>query len=314
MAKLYQTPVYFNTYKDFIPDFEHFSEVQSTLPPVYIKKNSLKCTQNEFDQLLKRHVEDGAFESYVKVKWVDDCYQINAPRSIVGGLWEHHVGLFYMLGASSLVPVMALDPKPGEVILDMCAAPGGKTFLIAEKMNDSGGLIANEPSNARRRILKSTLDRMGVSNTQCTNFYGEKIPDIGLFDKILLDGPCSGEGSLRGSWSKAFDYNRNDEYRNTLHRSQRKLLNRAVELLKPGGRLVYSTCTYDPEENEVQINDFLTKHSTISLVEVEIEGPWEDGITHFNTKDLHSSINLTKRIYPHRFNSWGFFFATFIKQ
>ncbi|PIP88568.1 MAG: hypothetical protein COW01_13595 [Bdellovibrionales bacterium CG12_big_fil_rev_8_21_14_0_65_38_15] len=314
MAKPYLSPVYFSTYKDFIPDFDQFMQVQASLAPVFVKRNSLKCSEAEFNQFLDRHLKDGAFESVKKVNWVEDCFEINAPRAIVGGLWEHHIGLYYMLGASSFIPVKALDPKPNEVILDMCAAPGGKSFLIAEKMNDTGVLIANEPSNARRRILKSSLDRMGVTNTQCTNFYGEKIPDIGLFDKILLDGPCSGEGSLRGTWSRAFDYNRNDEYRNTLQRSQRKLLDRSTDLLKPGGRLVYSTCTYDPEENEMQVDGFLKRHSSMSLIEMNIDGPWEDGIHQFKETTFNPTIKLTKRIYPHRFNSWGFFFATFVKQ
>lgn len=314
MARPYQLPVYFNTYSNFIPDFEEFCQSQSTLPPVFIKRNSLKCNEDEFDQFLKRRVADGAFSSFNKFSWVQNCYQIDAPRSVVGGLWEHHIGLYYMLGASSLLPVMALDPRPHEKVLDMCAAPGGKSFLIAEMMKDTGVLMANEPSHLRRRILKATLDRIGVTNTQCTSFYGEKIPTIGPFDRILLDGPCSAEGSLRGSWSKTFDYNRNDEFRNSLHRVQRKLLDRAVELLRPGGRLVYSTCTYDPAENELQVDAALKRHSCLRLIDADINGPWVDGLTTYQNESLATCLKLTKRIYPHRFNSWGFFLATFVKQ
>ncbi len=314
MNKAYQSPAYFNTYKDFIPDYDLFLRAQSELPPVVIKRNSLKCSIREFESFIKRHLDDGAFTRCIPHEWVYDCYEVEAPKSIIGGLWEHHAGLFYMMGASSLLPVMALDPRPGESILDMCSAPGGKTFLISEKMNDQGVLIANEPSNTRRRVLKSNLDRMGILNAHITSYYGEKIPDIGLFDRILLDGPCSSEGSLRGAWSKNFDYSRNDEYRDSLQRSQKKLLDRAAELLKSKGRLVYSTCTYDPDENEKQVDEFLVRNPMMKLVDSNIKGPWVKGLARFQEENFINDLSYTNRVYPHLFNSWGFFFATFIKQ
>lgn len=314
MTKIYQAPVYFDTYSSFITEYEAFKDIQRTLPPVVIRRNCLKCSEQTFNQFVARQLESGAFEAVTKVELVADCYEVKAARAIVGGLWEHHIGLFYMLGASSVLPVMALAPKPGERILDMCAAPGGKTMLIAQAMNDQGVIIANEPSNARRQVLKSCLDRMGVTNASLANYYAEDFPSTELFDRILLDGPCSAEGSLRGSWSKRFDYKRNNTYREGLQRSQRKILSRAVELLKPGGRLVYSTCTYDPEENEAQVHNLLNQYENIEIVDSEVPGPWRPGIEKWNEYKFNKKVSLANRVLPHCFNSWGFFFATFIKH
>tara|TARA_R110000868_G_scaffold117600_14_gene312485 strand:+ start:24390 stop:25334 length:945 start_codon:yes stop_codon:yes gene_type:complete len=314
MAKPYLNPEYFSTYSEFIPNFDKFCEVQSTLPPVVIRRNKLKCSRPAFESFLKRHVDNGAFKAYRPVSYVEECYEIDAAKAIVGGLLEHHVGLFYIMGASSILPVMALDPKPGEHVLDMSAAPGGKTCLIAQMMNDQGLLVSNEPSHLRRRVLKANLDRMGVSNTFVTSFLGEAFPTSQMFDRILLDGPCSAEGSLRGGWSKSFDYKRNDEYRAGLQRLQLKLLKRSSQLLKTGGRLVYSTCTYDPCENEAQVHAVLNEDKSLSIIDSKLEGPWLPGVTSWQGKDFNQQVCKTFRILPHLYNSWGFFVATFIKQ
>ncbi len=314
MAKAYQNPEYFSTYSEFIPNFDKFCQAQSTPPPVVIRRNQLKCTQAGFDSFLKRHIDNGAFKGFRPADFVDDCYEIDAAKSTVGGLLEHHVGFFYIMGASSVLPVMALDPKEGEQILDMSAAPGGKTCLMAQLMNDRGLLVANEPSHLRRRVLKASLDRMGVSNTFVTSFLGEAFPATHKFDRILLDGPCSAEGSLRGGWSKSFDYERNGEYRAGLQRLQLKLLKRASELLKPGGRLVYSTCTYDPLENEAQVDAILKHDQSLSVFDPGLVGPWQSGLTSWQGRHYNPQVQQTFRVLPHLYNSWGFFVATFIKQ
>lgn len=314
MARPYLNPSYFFDYKQFIPAYDDFLLAQETLPPVVIRRNHLKCSKKIFAEFLERHLNDGAFSAVKKVEFVDDCYEISAPRAILGGMWEHHVGMFYMQGASSVLPVMALAPRPGERVLDLCAAPGGKTALIAEMMQDKGLLVANEPSHARRRILKANIDRMGATNVCFTDHFGEKFPLETKFDCILLDGPCSAEGSLRGTWSKVFDYERNNSYREGLQRTQIKLLNRACELLKDGGRLVYSTCTYDPLENEAQVSKFLDTNKNMEVVSSDLSGPWLDGIDQWQGHIFDSSVKKCKRVYPHKFNSWGFFIATFIKH
>ena len=313
MARAYQSPEYFNTYKDFIPEFDQFLSAQALNPPIVIRRNTLKCSQDVFEAFLDRHIEDGAFKAVKAIEHAPECYEISAEPAVLGGMWEHHVGLFYIMGASSLLPVLALDPKPGESILDMSAAPGGKTCLIAQAMGDSGLIVANEPNNSRRRILKSSLDRMGVSNAFITNYLGEEFPLEKKFDRILLDGPCSAEGSLRGGWSKSFDYQRNDEYRQGLQRLQLKLLKRSVELLKDGGRLVYSTCTYDPLENEVQLDALLKIYPNLKIVDSNTPGPFKSGVVSWQGKKLDSQVLNSQRVYPHFFNSWGFFFATIIK-
>lgn len=314
MARPYQHPSYFDAYQEFIPNYEQFKLSQATLPPVIIRRNRLKCNLEEFEKFLSRRVEDGAIQNFKVFPFVEDCYEIETDKPIIGGVWEHHIGLYYMQGASSVLPVMALAPRPGEKILDMCAAPGGKTGLIAEAMMDQGLLVANEPSHGRRRVLKANLDRMGATNIAITSYYGEEFPGQELFDRILLDGPCSAEGSLRGGWSKAFDYERNETYRHGLRRAQAKLLKRAYELLKPGGTLVYSTCTYDPQENEVQVDEVLKTHPNLDIIDTQFPGPWVDGISSWQGKIFDERVKMSKHVFPHRFNSWGFFFATFIKR
>lgn len=314
VARPYLKPAYFDSYAEFIPDYELFSQFQAKPPVVSIRRNSLKCDEASFAEFLQRRVDSGVFKQVEAIAHVPDCWRIEAERAVVGGLWEHHIGMFYMLGASSVVPVLALNPQPGERILDMCAAPGGKTSMIAQMMQDQGVLVANEPSDGRRRVLKFNLERMGTSNVVFTDYLGEKFPEVEGFDRILLDGPCSAEGSLRGSWSKQFDYDYNRAYRESLQRAQAKLLRRACDLLRPGGRLVYATCTYDPHENEEQVDALLRERRELTLICPQLPGAWNEGITHWQGRDYLPEIKNCKRIYPHRFDSWGFFFATFIKR
>src|SRR5690606_11377533 len=115
MAREYQHPQYFEYYREFIPDYDQFVLAQKLSAPVHVRRNLLKCSVETFENFLNRHISDGAFATYKKITEVPDCYEIQSDRPVVGGLWEHHIGLYYMQGASSLLPVMALDPKPHEL-------------------------------------------------------------------------------------------------------------------------------------------------------------------------------------------------------
>ncbi len=209
-------------------------------------------------------------------------------------------GAIYLQNESSWVPVVALKPHPGEKVLDICAAPGGKTSHIAALMHNKGTLVAND--NSRRRLMKlqQNLARLHIT-AEYSLHDGAKLSKSfpeNSFDKILLDAPCSGEGLINlvqqktlESWSVA--------HIRRLSHLQKQLIIEAWKLLKPGGRLVYSTCTMAPEEDEIVVNHLLKRNKDAIIVPLEI--PREavrSGITKWNGRELHPSLTLTMRLLP----------------
>lgn len=177
-------------------------------------------------------------------------------------------GKIYIQNAASWLPVLALDPQPGETILDMCAAPGGKTSHIAQTAKNGTFIYANDNSRPRLHKLQANLKRLGVENTTFTLHDATRLTshfDVEYFDKILLDAPCSGEGMMTLSNRKDFE-SWSVAHIKRLQKLQKKLIVQAWHLLKPGGTLVYSTCTMAPEENEAVI-DYLLRHNEDVKVE-----------------------------------------------
>ena len=168
--------------------------------------------------------------------------------------------------------VALLDPQPGEKICDLCAAPGGKTTQIAGRMMGEGFLLCNEINPKRARILGQNIERMGVANALVTNEHPQRLADkyAGFFDRVLIDAPCSGEGMFRKEESAVTDWSQ--ETVEMCARRQAEILHSGAQLLKPGGRLVYSTCTFAPEENEQAIENFLHAHP--EFVREPVEAPW----------------------------------------
>lgn len=176
-------------------------------------------------------------------------------------------GSVYVQNAASWLPVLALDPMPGEIILDMCAAPGGKTSHIAAMANDSARITANDNSKPRLVKLQKNLDTLGVKNVDYMLYdatkLSQKVPDT--YDAILLDAPCSGEGMMNIEDSRSFE-TWSVAHIKRLQQLQKRLIVEAWKLLKPGGRLIYSTCTMAPEENEAVI-DYLLRHNDNATIE-----------------------------------------------
>ncbi len=172
----------------------------------------------------------------------------------------HEAGVYYLQEASAMAPVGLLDPQPGEWICDLCAAPGGKTTQIAGRMEGRGFLVCNEINPKRARILSRNIERMGVSNALVTNEHPEKLAQRlpGAFDRVLVDAPCSGEGMFRKEEAAVTDWS--PETVEMCARRQREILHSAARLVRPGGRLVYSTCTFAPQENEETVAAFLAEH------------------------------------------------------
>ena len=212
----------------------------------------------------------------------------------------HEAGVYYLQEASAMSAVALLDPQPGERVCDLCAAPGGKTTQIAGKMAGEGFLLCNEINPKRAKILSRNIERMGVANALVTNEHparlAEKYP--GFFDRVLIDAPCSGEGMFRKEEAAVTDWS--PETVEMCARRQGEILQSGAELVAPGGRLVYSTCTFAPEENEQAIENFLQNHPEFTLEDVD--APW---FTKVNTGMF--------RLWPHKLLGEGHFVAVLRK-
>ena len=184
----------------------------------------------------------------------------------------HEAGVYYLQEASAMAPVQLLDPKPGERVCDLCAAPGGKTTQIAGRMLGEGFLLCNEINPKRAKILSRNIERMGVANALVTNEHPQRLADRleGYFDRVLIDAPCSGEGMFRKEEAAVTDWSQ--ETVEMCARRQAEILDSGAQLVRPGGRLVYSTCTFAPEENEMTIEAFLQRHPEFSLENAA--APW----------------------------------------
>ncbi len=220
----------------------------------------------------------------------------------------HHpfywAGLYYLQDASAMAPAEMLTIEAGDIVLDGCCAPGGKALKLANKLVDTGLLVANDLSFSRQKATLRNLERAGITNSYVTAFdLLAESRFTGFFDKILLDVPCSGEGMFRKSPELITSWLQKDsEYYAPL---QKRLLAKGVEMLRDGGRLVYSTCTFDPRENEEVILDCLNSHPEIELLPLPYQG-FEPGV-------LKGTENCG-RLYPHKLAGEGQFVALLRKK
>lgn len=223
----------------------------------------------------------------------------------------YHAGLYYIQEPSAMFPATVIDAKPGEYILDLCAAPGGKTIQMAAGMEGKGLLVVNDINFERTKTLIKNIELFGVRNSIVTNENPEKLafkfPEF--FDKILVDAPCSGEGMLRRDENAAKSL---EKYNSKICSNiQSNILENAYKMLRPGGMLVYSTCTFSPEENEIMINLFLDKFSDCKLIDIIKIAGIEDGRPKW--ADGNDELLKTARLWPHRLEGEGHF-AALIKK
>jgi NOL1/NOP2/sun family putative RNA methylase len=295
----------FERYREMIPDFKDFLDALRQPPPIFVRVNTLKIGPETFKTLMSNrgyrmepvdHLE-GAFR----------LREVEKPGSTL----EYLLGYFHVQGLTSMLPARILAPEPEEIILDLCSAPGGKVTQMAQLMGGRGLLVANDRRIDRIRILRSNIDRLGATCLLVTRYSGQNFPTRIKFDRILLDPPCSAEGTRRlvsgnlpGEDPGATD---------RLAVLQKALLRRAMEILKPGGTLVYSTCTYSPEENEAVISDIL-REGRAELLPISIPFPHSPGLNSWKGRVFHPRIADAVRLYPHQINSWGFFIAHLRKR
>ncbi len=259
-----------------------------------------------------------AFMDMEPVPWNGDGYYYK-EEARPGKHPFHEAGVYYIQEASAMLPAVYLDAKPGEIVLDLCAAPGGKSTQIAAAMGGRGLLVCNEIHPGRAKILSENIERMGICNAVVTSHepavLAERFP--GYFDKILVDAPCSGEGMFRKNGEAAFQWS--PENVTMCAKRQKSILESAASMLKDGGRIVYSTCTFSTEENEENIGWFLERHPEFSVEEPgERPGPGNNpgimpGLTVFGNAGV-KGIENTVRLWPHKVKGEGHFLASLKKQ
>ncbi len=269
------------------PEYDAFLQSLERPRAVALRLNPLKC-----DSLSLPFMGEN-------VPWEPMGYYYD-PESRPGLHPYHEAGVYYLQEASAMCAVALLDPQPGERILDICAAPGGKSTQIAGRLQGRGFLLCNEYSPKRARILSQNIERLGIANALVTNATPAELAGRleGFFDRVLIDAPCSGEGMFRKEEAAITDWSQ--ETVEMCARRQAEILREAAKMLRPGGRLVYSTCTFAPEENEETIAAFLAEHP--DFAPEGVEAPWFEG-----------RENGGFRLWPHKLLGEGHFAAVLRK-
>lgn len=303
-----------NELLDGVEDVERYFECCKSRPLKAIRVNTLKISPDELIEKLEKRGWKirQPFNGYPEVLIIESELE---PGEI-GKTREHILGYYYSQEITSMMPLVALKPKPGDIFLDLCASPGSKTTQAAAMMENKGTVIANDISMGRISILAANLERCGTTNSIVTRHPGnelcEKLNKMGFrFDKILVDAPCSGEGNVRCSPRTFLEWS--EGLLKSLSRKQRKIAGSAVDLLKDGGEMIYSTCTHAPEENE-EIVQYLIEEKGMEIVDVDLPLKVRSGLSEWRGKKFDSSMKKCTRIYPHDNNMEGFFVAKLRKK
>ena len=247
-----------------------------------------------------------------RVPWAEWGYYYDSGAQ-PGKYPYHEAGVYYIQEPSAMAPAELLEAQPGERVLDLCAAPGGKSTQIAGKMQGKGILLCNEIQPARAKALSENIERLGICNACVTIEPPQRLKEAfpEYFDRILVDAPCSGEGMFRknaaacGEWDSQSDV--------LCAQRQNEILDDAAEMLRPGGRLVYSTCTFAPLENEGSISRFLQRHREFQLLPIDKKkfGGGCDGVPEWG--DGSPELKYTLRLWPHKVHGEGHFAAVLQK-
>jgi NOL1/NOP2/sun family putative RNA methylase len=299
-------------------DRDLFWKILKSEAPKTIRCNTLKISPDKLKQKLenKSWKIKQPFSKHPEIMIIDK--KSNLQPGELGKSAEHLIGYYYIQEISSMLPILALNPKQEDLSFDCCAAPGSKTTQAASLMENKGTIIANDKNIGRLKILISNLERCGCTNTIITRQDSvqlcKKLENIGMkFDKILLDVPCSGEGTLRSSPKTFLMWNL--KVIEKLSRLQKKISASAIPLLKQDGEIIYSTCTHTPEENE-EVVSFLIKNFNLKLQSINLpkEIKTRQGITSWQGKKFHPDMKKAVRIWPQDNNTEGFFIAKLKKS
>ena len=289
-------------------DFKNYWEKIQEQPLKSIRVNTLKITVDKLKEKLEN--KDWKIKQPFKENPEIMIIESELEPGELGRNLEHLLGYYYVQEISSMMPVLVLNPKENETVLDLCASPGSKTTQIASKMKNTGTLIANDFKLGRIKILSSNLERCGVMNTIITKSLGESLckrlrNENFEVDKILIDTSCSGEGTIKSTPKTLQMWNIKGIF--SFSKVQKNLLEKAIGLLKPNGEIVYSTCTHAPEENEEVIDFILKKFDNIKIEKISLPLKTREGITKWQEKEYLKDVKNSLRIYPQDNDTEGFF-------
>ena len=289
-----------------LTDWESFKTCSLSFLRRSIRVNTLKMPIPE----LKKRLENNW--NLVQVPWCKEGFWIEhhkKERRDIGNLIEHPLGYFYTQEAASMIPPIVLDPREHETILDIAASPGSKTTQIAQYMNNTGILIANDYTGERMKPLGINLQRCGITNTIMTMMQGQWFHNANIeFDRILVDAPCSGTGTIRKSYKTLRIWNPNMVKRLSI--TQKQLLETAFKILKEDGTLVYSTCSLEPDENEGVVDFLINKYDNARLEEIKLKNiKRSEPVLNFENNNYNEEIKKCLRIWPQDNDTEGFFVA-----
>ena len=304
MADLPQS--FLNSMKEILgEDYEAFLAGFDGQRQYGLRVNTLKMNLEEFERIAPFHLK--------KVPWISNGYFYEA-EDVPAKHPFYSAGLYYLQEPSAMTPASRLKVQPGERVLDLCAAPGGKATELGAALQGEGLLVANDINTARARALLRNLELFGISNSFVTNepphVLAERFPEF--FHKIMVDAPCSGEGMFRknpavvDSWQE-----KGPEYFSKL---QREIIVQAADMLLPGGMMFYSTCTFSPLENEKTITHLLKERPDMEVIPMEDYEGFAEGLTSYRGEVFDESCKLCRRIWPHKMSGEGHFMALLHKK
>ena len=292
-----------------LTDWEIFKKYSLSFLRKSIRVNTSKIDTAD---CVKRLANDWNLEP---VLWCKEGFFIahKGSRRDVGNTIEHALGYYYVQEAASMIPPVVLDPKPGNTVLDMAAAPGSKTSQIAQYLKNRGIIVANDVKGMRLAPLGINMQRIGSYNHLTTLMQGEQFAKTGIqFDRVLLDAPCTGTGTIRKSPKTILMWNPDMVTR--LSRIQKKLIMSAWQSLKPGGTLVYSTCSLEPEENEGVVSHLLNNVPDARMLEIKLPLKRSNPILEFEGETYHEEVHNCLRLWPQDNDTEGFFVAGIRKE
>jgi NOL1/NOP2/sun family putative RNA methylase len=295
-------PYIIERYLEFLSIDETIKLLEANEKPLslWIRTNTLKITPYELSKRLK---EKGFILK--KNELIPYAFEIEKQAFNLGSLHEYLQGYYYIQNIASIFPAHILNPKPNEFVIDMCAAPGGKSTHLAQLMENKGTLILIERNRKRIPALEANICRMGIYNSIILNFDAKNLESLDFkADKILLDAPCTGEGLIRQDPSRKKSKSIHDIQK--MAEIQKELLFSGLNSLKENGILLYSTCSIAPEENEFVINEVLDKKSNIEIIQIE-KNYGLPGYSKVFGKSLRSELKYSQRFFPHIHDSIGFF-------
>jgi NOL1/NOP2/sun family putative RNA methylase len=284
---------------EYVPRIEEFLSKMERPAAQYIRVNTLKTSREELESRLRSK----GFEFRNTI--MPEVLAVTKAPLATGATTEYLLGHYYIQDLASCMAVDALDVAEGQAVLDIAAAPGGKTTFIAQKMNNTGAIIALEPNERRARSMSFNIMRCGVYNTFIFRIDGLQASKFEMkFDRVLLDAPCSCEGVIAKDVTRKTSHTPQDvDY---CSRMQEKLIEVAARCVKPTGILLYSTCSFAPEENEMVVDRLLQKSANITVEPIR---HGSRGLTKFGEWTFDHQLKNALRLYPHIDDTTGFFIA-----